>query len=127
MFVTVFLTGIALSMDAFAVAICKGLKIQKINYKQMSLIALFFGGFQAIMPFIGWVLGSRFEKYIVSVDHWIAFALLGFIGANMIKESFDKDKCDYFKDYYYYYDGKKRIKVILFPHPSGNNKKTSIT
>lgn len=96
MFVTVFLTGIALSMDAFAVAICKGLKMQKLNYKQMSLIALFFGGFQAIMPFIGWVLGHSFKDYIESFDHWVAFALLAFIGVKMIIESFktEEDDCN---------------------------------
>ena len=96
MFITVLLTGIGLAMDAFAVAICKGLKMQKLNYKQTGLIALFFGGFQAIMPFIGWVLGKSFEVYIKSVDHWIAFALLLFIGGKMAYESFesDDDDCD---------------------------------
>lgn len=96
MLITVFLTGIALSMDAFAVAICKGLKMQKINYKQMSLIALFFGGFQALMPFIGWTLGHSFKNYIESFDHWVAFILLAFIGGKMIYESFkgeDDDDC----------------------------------
>ena len=95
MFVTVFLTGVALSMDAFAVAICKGLKMQKLNYKQMGLIALFFGGFQALMPFIGWTLGHSFKDYIESFDHWVAFALLVFIGGKMIYESFkgDDDDC----------------------------------
>lgn len=99
MFITVFLTGIALSMDAFAVAICKGLKMQKMNYKQMSLIALFFGGFQALMPFIGWALGHSFKSYIEGFDHWVAFALLVFIGGKMIYESFkgeDDDDCGEF-------------------------------
>ena len=81
MFITVFLTGIGLAMDAFAVAICKGLKMQKLNYKQMGLIALFFGGFQALMPLIGWFLGKGFEAYIKSVDHWVDFGLLLFIGS----------------------------------------------
>ena len=96
MFVIVFLTGIALSMDAFAVAICKGLKMQKLNYKQIGLIALFFGGFQAIMPFIGWALGHSFKEYIESFDHWIAFALLAFVGGKMAIESFktEEDDCD---------------------------------
>ncbi|MBE6809941.1 MAG: manganese efflux pump [Ruminococcaceae bacterium] len=96
MFVTVFLTGIALSMDAFAVAICKGLKMQKLNYRQMGLIALFFGGFQAIMPFIGWTLGHSFKDYIESFDHWVAFALLAFIGGKMAIESFkgEDDDCN---------------------------------
>lgn len=94
MFITVFLTGIALSMDAFAVAICKGLKMQRLNYKQMSLIALFFGGFQAIMPFIGWTLGHSFKEYIESFDHWVAFALLLFIGGKMIYEVLKGDEDD---------------------------------
>lgn len=94
MFITVLLTGIGLAMDAFAVSICKGLKMQKLNYKQMSLIALFFGGFQAIMPFIGWALGKSFESYIKSVDHWVAFALLLFIGGKMAYESFKDDGDD---------------------------------
>lgn len=94
MFITVFLTGVALSMDAFAVAVCKGLKMQKINYKQMGLIALFFGGFQALMPFIGWLLGHSFKEYIEGFDHWVAFALLAFIGIKMIYESFKGDEDD---------------------------------
>lgn len=86
-FIEFFLTGIGLSMDAFAVAICKGLGMRKVNYKQMLLIALFFGGFQALMPLLGWLLGRQFEQYITSVDHWIAFALLVLIGANMLREA----------------------------------------
>ena len=86
-FIEFFLTGIGLSMDAFAVAICKGLGMRKVNYKQMLLIALFFGGFQALMPLLGWLLGRQFEQYITSVDHWIAFALLVLIGANMPREA----------------------------------------
>lgn len=85
-FIEFFLTGIGLSMDAFAVAICKGLGMRKVDYKQMLLIALFFGGFQALMPLLGWLLGRQFEQYITSVDHWIAFALLVLIGANMLRE-----------------------------------------
>ena len=71
-------------MDAFAVSICKGLSMRKVNKKQSLVIGLFFGGFQALMPFIGWLLGSRFEQYITSIDHWIAFILLGFIGGKMV-------------------------------------------
>lgn len=82
------LLAIGLSMDAFAVAVCKGLNMRKVNYKQMLLIALFFGGFQAIMPLIGWVLGKQFEQYITSVDHWIAFGLLVIIGGKMVWEVF---------------------------------------
>lgn len=87
--------AIGLAMDAFAVSICKGLKMRKFNVKHMFIIALFFGGFQALMPTIGYLLGKQFETYIVSIDHWIAFILLGFIGGKMIYESFKKeDDCD---------------------------------
>lgn len=87
-----FLIGVGLSMDAFAVAICKGLKMQKLNYKQTFIIALFFGGFQAIMPLLGWLLGTSFERYITDIDHWIAFALLAFIGGKMIVEAFKNEE-----------------------------------
>lgn len=80
----VFLVGLGLAMDAFSVAICKGLKMPKINKKQTVIIALFFGGFQALMPFLGWLLGKQFESYITAVDHWIAFVLLLIIGGKMI-------------------------------------------
>lgn len=86
------LIGIGLSMDAFAVALCKGLKMPKLNVNHGFVIALFFGGFQALMPLIGWLLGSRFEQYIVKIDHWIVFVLLGFIGIKMIYEAFQKDQ-----------------------------------
>ena len=89
--VEILLIGIGLSMDAFAVAICKGLGMRRINYRHTFIIALFFGGFQALMPFLGWLLGSRFAQYITRYDHWIAFVLLVFIGAKMIKESRDSD------------------------------------
>ena len=92
MFVFLFLIGVSLSMDAFAVAICKGLAMRKVNKKQCFVIALFFGGFQALMPFLGWLLGTRFESYITSIDHWIAFVLLAFIGGKMVVEAVrDKD------------------------------------
>lgn len=81
------LIAVGLSMDAFAVAICKGLNMVKINYRHSLVIALFFGFFQALMPLIGWLLGTRFEQYITSVDHWVAFVLLGFIGGKMIYEA----------------------------------------
>lgn len=90
--VDIILIAVALAMDAFAVSICKGLKMKKVNKTHAFIIALFFGGFQAIMPLIGYFLGTTFEKYITSFDHWIAFILLALIGANMIKESFSKDK-----------------------------------
>lgn len=86
-FIELLLIGAGLAMDAFAVSICKGLAMRKVNKKQAVIIGLFFGGFQALMPFIGWLLGSQFESYITSIDHWIAFILLGFIGGKMIFEA----------------------------------------
>ena len=86
-FTELFLIGVGLSMDAFAVAICKGLSMRKIDYGQSLLIALFFGGFQALMPLIGWFLGKQFEQYITRYDHWIAFFLLAYIGGKMIWDS----------------------------------------
>lgn len=80
------LIGVGLAMDAFAVSVCKGLGMRKINYKHALITAVFFGGFQALMPFIGWLLGTQFEKYITAVDHWIAFILLLFIGGKMVIE-----------------------------------------
>ena len=82
-----FIIAVGLSMDAFAVAICQGLCMPKLNWRHAGVIALFFGGFQALMPFIGWLLGSQFAGYIQSIDHWIAFVLLGLIGGNMVRES----------------------------------------
>ena len=86
------LIGVGLSMDAFAVSICKGLSMKKVDVKYMVVLAIFFGGFQALMPLIGWLLGSQFEKYITSIDHWIAFILLGVIGGKMIIESIKPDQ-----------------------------------
>ena len=86
-FIELFLMGVGLSMDAFAVSICKGLGMRKVNKKQALVIGLFFGGFQALMPLVGWILGIQFQKYITSIDHWIAFILLGFIGGKMILEA----------------------------------------
>jgi len=92
------LIAVGLSMDAFAVALCKGLCMRKINYAHAAVIALFFGGFQGGMPLIGWFLGKQFEQYITPVDHWIAFVLLGYIGGKMIWDAFhDSDEgsaCD---------------------------------
>ncbi|MEG1458149.1 MAG: manganese efflux pump MntP family protein [Acetivibrio sp.] len=82
------LIAVGLAMDAFAVSICKGLQMKRVDYKYAVLIAAFFGVFQAGMPWIGWVLGRQFEKYITNVDHWIAFILLVFIGGKMIIEAF---------------------------------------
>lgn len=86
-FVELLLMGIGLAMDAFAVSVCKGLAMEKVNKKQAVVIGLFFGGFQALMPLIGWALGIQFEEYIMDIDHWVAFALLGFIGGKMMLES----------------------------------------
>ena len=90
------LIAVGLAMDAFAVAVCRGLKMKKLNYAHGTVIALFFGGFQALMPLIGWFLGFKFEQYIVSIDHWIAFILLSFIGGRMIYEAVkdgNEDEC----------------------------------
>ena len=87
--------AVALAMDAFAVAICKGLATKKVQIKHMVVVGAWFGIFQALMPFIGCTLGAAFLSYIEAVDHWIAFVLLGFIGGNMIKEALAKDEeCD---------------------------------
>lgn len=88
------LIGIGLSMDAFAVAICKGLAMRCINYRHTLIIALSFGGFQALMPYIGWLLGSRFARYITRYDHWIAFLLLLFIGGKMIWDTLHEGNGD---------------------------------
>ena len=87
MVLELFLIGVGLSMDAFAVSICKGLGMEKVNKKHTFLIGLYFGGFQALMPFLGWALGIRFQKYITAVDHWIAFFLLLIIGGKMVIEA----------------------------------------
>lgn len=85
-------TAIALAMDAFAVAICKGLSTENVKINHTVITGIWFGGFQAMMPLIGYILGSAFEKYITNFDHWIAFVLLGLLGANMIKEAFSKEE-----------------------------------
>ena len=92
LFIEMLLMGIGLSMDAFAVSVCKGLGMVKVNKKQTVTIGLFFGGFQALMPLIGWVLGRQFEHYIKSIDQWVAFVLLGFIGGKMMVESLKKEE-----------------------------------
>lgn len=86
-----FLTAVGLSMDAFAVSICKGLAMRKMHYGQAFVIGAYFGIFQAIMPLIGWLLGTTFASYIESFDHWIAFALLSFIGGKMIWDALHDD------------------------------------
>lgn len=83
--------AIGLSMDAFAVSVCKGLAMKKLEFKNMAIVGLWFGGFQALMPTIGYFLGVQFKNQITAIDHWIAFVLLGIIGVNMIKEACSKD------------------------------------
>lgn len=90
--VELFILAVGLSMDAFAVAVCKGLSMPRLNKKHAIIIGLYFGGFQAGMPLIGYYLGYHFKEAITSVDHWIAFILLVLIGGNMVKESFSR--CD---------------------------------
>ena len=90
----IFLVGIGLSMDAFAVAICKGLAMPTINRKQTLLIAAYFGVFQALMPLTGWLLGSQFARHVTKMAPWIAFVLLAWIGGNMIRESLSKKEED---------------------------------
>ena len=89
--VELFLLAVGLSMDAFAVSVCKGLSTQKLKWKHYLTIGLWFGGFQALMPTIGYFLGSTFEAYIMSVDHWVAFVLLSLIGGNMLREGLSKE------------------------------------
>ena len=89
-FVELLLVAVGLNMDAFAVSVCKGLSVKKVGVKHAALAGLYFGGFQFLMPVIGYLLGFRFENIIQNVDHWIAFVLLAFIGGNMIKEPFSK-------------------------------------
>ena len=90
-----FITAVALSMDAFAVAICKGLSTCRVKIKHMVIVGAWFGGFQALMPLIGYLLGSTFASYVEPVDHWIAFVLLALLGANMLKEALTGgDECD---------------------------------
>ena len=82
-----FIIAVGLSMDAFAVSVCKGLSAGRVRLGLALTAGIWFGGFQTLMPFLGWLLGSRFQSFISSVDHWIAFLLLGLIGLNMVRES----------------------------------------
>lgn len=90
--ITLFTLAVGLSMDAFAVAVCKGLAMRKINLKKAAVVGLWFGGFQGLMPLIGYFLGVQFKDKITAIDHWIAFILLGIIGFNMIKEAREGDE-----------------------------------
>jgi putative Mn2+ efflux pump MntP len=85
------LLAFGLAMDAFAVSVCKGLATGRVQPKHMALCGLWFGGFQALMPLVGYLLGRAFEKYITAFDHWIALFLLAVIGVSMIREAFDQD------------------------------------
>lgn len=90
--IELFLISVGLSMDAFAVSVCKGLAMPKCTFKKAAIVGLWFGGFQALMPAIGYVLGAQFQEAIASIDHWIAFVLLALIGGNMIHEALDNDE-----------------------------------
>lgn len=87
----IIIIGIGLAMDAFAVSICKGLSIQKLNFKKIFIIGLYFGLFQMIMPILGYGLGNSFQSLVSNIDHWVVFVLLLIIGINMIKEAFDDE------------------------------------
>ncbi len=89
-----FVIAVGLSMDAFAVSICKGLSVRKLTLKHCLLAGLYFGGFQAAMPMAGYLLGIRVQQMITSVDHWIAFVLLCLIGGNMVRESLKNEEGD---------------------------------
>ena len=90
--IELFLIAVGLSMDAFAVSVCKGLAMPKCIFKKAAIVGLWFGGFQALMPAIGYILGAQFQEAIASIDHWIAFVLLALIGGNMIHEALDNDE-----------------------------------
>ena len=90
--VELFILAVGLSMDAFAVSVCKGLAMEKCSFRKAAVCGVWFGGFQALMPLIGYVLGYQFRDYITAVDHWVAFGLLVLIGVNMIRESFSKEE-----------------------------------
>lgn len=94
--IEILILAVGLSMDAFAVSVCKGLAMCRVKLKDACIVGLWFGAFQAGMPLIGYFLGASFQKYIEAFDHWVAFALLVLIGVNMIREAFfgDEEKCD---------------------------------
>ena len=90
--IELFLIAVGLSMDAFAVSVCKGLAMPKCTFNKAAIVGFWFGGFQALMPAIGYILGAQFQEAIASIDHWIAFVLLALIGGNMIHEALDNDE-----------------------------------
>lgn len=92
-FLELFILAVGLSMDAFAVSVCKGLSMKKATWKEGTVCGAWFGGFQALMPLLGFFLGTLFADAIKAFDHWVAFALLALIGLNMLKEAFSKEEC----------------------------------
>jgi putative Mn2+ efflux pump MntP len=108
-----FMIGIGLSMDAFAVSICKGLTMKKVRGQDAAVIGLFFGGFQALMPFLGWMLGRQFERYIIEWDHWIAFILLVFIGGKMLWDAFHEEADEDENEYEYHQDLKELFTLAI--------------
>ena len=99
-FLELIIIAVGVSMDAFAVSICKGLSVRRLRPNHMLSAAVWFGGFQALMPLIGYFMGITFADYVSNVDHWIAFVLLAIIGGKMVKEAFEKDEdCDYNPDF----------------------------
>lgn len=89
--ITIFLTAVGLAMDAFAVSVGGGISLKKVTFKDAATIGTFFGGFQFLMPIVGWTLGLTIRDFIISFDQWVAFALLGFIGGKMVYESFTEE------------------------------------
>ena len=89
-----FIIAVGLSMDAFAVSICKGLSVKSLKPKHMIIVGIYFGAFQGLMPLAGYFLGKQFQNYIIAFDHWIAFVLLCIIGGNMIREAIKGDECE---------------------------------
>lgn len=99
-FAEIIILAVGVSMDAFAVSICKGLSLRRLHPRYMLSTALWFGGFQALMPLIGYYLGISFAGFVSEIDHWIAFLLLGIIGGKMVVEAFHKDdECEYDPDF----------------------------
>ena len=111
-----FIIAVGLSMDAFAVSICKGLSLGKIKFKHMCIAGLWFGGFQALMPAIGYFLGSFFADMVSKYAHWVAFILLAIIGGNMIKESFSCD-CDSDNDASFNFKNMFRMENVIYEAP----------
>ena len=92
-FLELFILAVGVSMDAFAVSVCKGLAVKRVTFKESAICGAWFGGFQALMPLIGFFLGTLFAEAIEAVDHWVAFVLLAVIGINMLKEALEKEEC----------------------------------